>query len=105
MGYYTGLGIDFNYFLYSSPTQEVRDSNEELLIETYYKSFANTLRQKNFDESRIPTMQDVKNEIKAYEFYGEVSFKCFNPNKTYLKLFCRNFFSGRYFANHFYGEK
>jgi hypothetical protein len=69
IGFYSSLGIDFNYFLYTSPSVEVRSSCEEEFLKTYYGALAGNL--KKFDYPKIPTFDDVKAEIKRYEFYGE----------------------------------
>jgi hypothetical protein len=64
------LGIDYNYFFYTSPSQVVRDQFDVQLFEVYYSSFSETLRRCNF--SKVPTKTEVKNEIRKYEFYGEI---------------------------------
>lgn len=66
------MGIDFNYFFNSSPKQEVRDKYEDILIESYHTSLAQMLKKLNY--SPIPTLNDVKNEIKSHQFYGEYFF-------------------------------
>jgi hypothetical protein len=64
------LGIDYNYFFYTSPSQDVRDKFDEKLFEDYYSSFSETLKHCNY--SKVPTKTEVKNEIRKYEFYGEI---------------------------------
>jgi hypothetical protein len=65
------LGIDYNYFFYGSPSQDVRDRYEEELFEAYYSAFSETLKRCN--HSKIPRRTEVRNEIRKYEFYGELS--------------------------------
>jgi hypothetical protein len=73
IGFYSSLGIDFNYFLYTSPSVEVRGSCEDEFLETYYEALAGNL--KKLDYQKIPTFDEVRAEIKRYEFYGE--FFCY----------------------------
>lgn len=69
------MGIDFNYFFYSSPLQEVRDKHEDLLIECYHKLLSETLIALDYERCKVPTLEDVKDDVKAYQMYGELNLK------------------------------
>lgn len=75
------MGLDFNYFLYTSPKQEVRDNHEDLLIEVYHKNLTETLVRAQY-ASKIPTIDVVKREILNYKFYGECEGQIFRCNNN-----------------------
>lgn len=64
------MGADYNYFYYSSPTQEVRDNYEDELVELYHKSMEEILIKLKY-RSKVPTLNDVKRNIKNYDLFGE----------------------------------
>lgn len=68
MSYFTSPGLDINYFLCTSPTNEVREKKVDALIETYYNHFSKTL--KNLSKQQY-TIEDIKKEIRSREFYGK----------------------------------
>lgn len=69
------MGIDLNYFLYSSPKQEVRDNNEDYLIESYHTSLSEVLLKLKY--SKVPSLRDIKQNIRDFQFYGK--YKEFIP--------------------------
>lgn len=64
------MGVDLNFFFYSSPSQEVRDDYEDALIESYQKYLAETLTRLQY-KSKIPTLSDVKKSFIDFSFYGK----------------------------------
>lgn len=76
------MGFDFNQFLYTSPTQEVRDNHEESLIIAYHMSLSETLKKSSFN-SDIPSLEDVKAEVKNLKLFGNENHKAKFTVETY----------------------
>lgn len=74
MFYYSSVAIDLNYFLYTSPENEVRENHWDEMIDVYCSSLFDTLRAHNYPDSKMPTFTDIQEELKLYEFYGKVNF-------------------------------
>lgn len=68
LSFFTSPGYDINYFLSTSPTNEVREKNVDALIETYYNNFSKTL--KNVSHMQY-SFEAIKKEIRSREFYGK----------------------------------
>jgi hypothetical protein len=73
MCFYTSPGIDINYFLCTSPKQEVRVQRRTDLINEYYGAFQETLLSLNYQN--IPTLKDLEADIRRKEFYGIYSME------------------------------
>lgn len=67
MSHFTSPGLDINYFLSTSPTNEVREKKVDVLIETYYDNFSKIL--KNSSDTHYG-FEALKKEIRSREFYG-----------------------------------
>ncbi|KFB53865.1 AGAP010766-PA-like protein [Anopheles sinensis] len=70
ISFYTSPGIDLNYVLANCPNYETRTRLDEL-IDVYYRSFSATLRQLQYHT--VPTMEQVRREIRRMEFFSLVS--------------------------------
>lgn len=67
MSHFTSPGLDVNYFLSTSPSNDVREKKVDQLMEIYYDNFAKTLKNgSNLQYS----LDAVKKEIRSREFYG-----------------------------------
>lgn len=66
--HYTTPGMDLNYFINTSPNNEIRQNQSDQLIQMYYNEFASTLAHLNL--LKIPTLEDLYREISRCEFYG-----------------------------------
>lgn len=64
------MGIDWHYFMVTSPTIEVRENHTADLLQTYYDSLQQTLKTEKFDESKIPTFDQVSDEMRRFKFYA-----------------------------------
>lgn len=64
------MGIDWNFFMTLSPNNFVKAHHRELLLETYYSALVVALTNQNYDNSKIPTLKNVQDEVDNYEFYG-----------------------------------
>lgn len=71
------LGIDYNYFMNTSPTMEVRENHYEELMNFYYKIFSETLQRLNY--KNIPSFEDVKKEIVGSYSFGLFATACVLP--------------------------
>ncbi len=67
MSHFTSPGLDINYFISTSPTNDIRQNKIDMLIETYYNHFSKTL--KNLSDKQY-SLDVVKKEIQSREFYG-----------------------------------
>ncbi|XP_037031965.1 uncharacterized protein LOC119071237 [Bradysia coprophila] len=67
MSFFSSPGLDINYFLSTSPTNEVREKKVDVLIEVYYNNFSKIL--KNLSNQQY-SLEAVKKEIRSREFYG-----------------------------------
>ncbi|XP_055909080.1 uncharacterized protein LOC129943997 [Eupeodes corollae] len=69
-------GFDLNYFFYTSLQLDVLKTKRDQLIEIYYQSLRETLKELQHDF--IPSLEDIQNEIFKKELYGFfVSFAFF----------------------------
>lgn len=68
MSYYSSPGIDLNYFINTSPHNEIRESQIDEILHVYYENFSAIL--KSLGVKHIPSMNDVRNEIERCEYYG-----------------------------------
>ncbi|XP_049300057.1 uncharacterized protein LOC125772397 [Anopheles funestus] len=72
LSFYTSPGLDLNYTLATCPNYETRSRLDEL-IELYYASFKATLEHLEYDARPIPTLDDVRREIRRMEFFALMS--------------------------------
>lgn len=70
MSFYTSPGYDINYFLSTSPTNEVRENHVDNLIENYYNNFSRILTKLTTTHHSLDAL---KKEIESREFYGKIS--------------------------------
>lgn len=68
MCYFSSPGIDVNYFLNTSPQNEVREFDRDDIINDYYRNFSHTLSDLNV--KNIPSKAMLDKELNAYDFYG-----------------------------------
>lgn len=68
MSFYSSPGIDLNYFINTSPKNEVRELKYDRIIEFYHASFANAL--KTAGSTKNITLDQMRKEISTREFYG-----------------------------------
>ncbi|XP_058053855.1 uncharacterized protein LOC131205673 [Anopheles bellator] len=66
---YSSPGVDLNYALANCPNYEARSRLDEL-IEVYYRSFSDTLRQLHY--RLVPSLAQVRREIRRMEFFSLV---------------------------------
>ncbi|XP_055677686.1 uncharacterized protein LOC129786593 [Lutzomyia longipalpis] len=69
--HYTSPANDVQYFLNTSPKNEIRESRREDLIRVYYASFERTLSDLN--HRVIPTFDDLLVEMRKKEMFGFMS--------------------------------
>uniref|UniRef100_A0A182KFL6 CHK domain-containing protein n=1 Tax=Anopheles christyi TaxID=43041 RepID=A0A182KFL6_9DIPT len=72
ISFYSSPGVDLNYVLANCPNYETRSRLDEL-VELYYGSFRDTLEQLQYTTRPIPSLEDVRREIKRMEFFALVS--------------------------------
>uniref|UniRef100_A0A182W9L8 CHK domain-containing protein n=1 Tax=Anopheles minimus TaxID=112268 RepID=A0A182W9L8_9DIPT len=72
ISFYSSPGLDLNYVLATCPNYETRTRLDEL-IEVYYGSFRATLERLEYNARPIPTLDDVRREIRRMEFYALMS--------------------------------
>ena len=68
-GYFGSLGIDLNYFIYSSWHKDVFINHKDELIAGYHQVLSETLAKLNYDQ-KIPSLQDVHDEIRLKNEHG-----------------------------------
>lgn len=68
MSYYSSPGLDLNYFINTSPCNEIRENQIDDILHVYHDNFSVIL--KSLGVKHIPTMNDVRNEIERCEYYG-----------------------------------
>ncbi|KAJ8896232.1 hypothetical protein PR048_001575 [Dryococelus australis] len=69
MPYVTSPVIDLLYFLYTSPSPEVRAAHKDDLLTWYHASLSDTLHKLGHP-APYPTLQELLNEMERREFYG-----------------------------------
>jgi Ecdysteroid kinase-like family len=80
--YYATPSYDLNYFLWISPSPQVRENHWTDLVEVYYKSLSETLTSLN--AAFVPTFDDLMVEMKKKLFNGKVNLA---SHLKILKLF------------------
>ncbi|KAL5277994.1 hypothetical protein ACFFRR_002938 [Megaselia abdita] len=75
--FYGSPGCDINFFLNSSVKLEILQKFRESFVETYYNAFKTTLEDCNYD--KIPTLADIKNQVKSRERVGLFALFAFLP--------------------------
>lgn len=68
MSYYSSPGLDLNYFINTSPSNEIRENQIDDILHVYYDNFSAVL--KSLGAKHIPSMSDVRIEIERCEYYG-----------------------------------
>lgn len=68
LSFYTSPAIDINYFLHTSPSNGVRQTEREDILVKYYEQFNRTLE--NSIVLNVPTKSMLDSELKEYDFYG-----------------------------------
>ncbi|XP_063223096.1 uncharacterized protein LOC134531331 [Bacillus rossius redtenbacheri] len=69
MPYVTSPAVDLLYFLYTSPSPEVRAGHRDDLLAWYHASLTGTLRVLGHPEL-LPALQQLRHEVRRREFYG-----------------------------------
>lgn len=69
--YYSSPGIDLNYFIYTSPTIELREKKYNELINIYYDQLALTLDA--MKSKFIPKIDDIHQEMKRCQYYAAIA--------------------------------
>ena len=69
--YHSSPGLDLNYFIYTSPTIEVREIKRDEIIKKYHSSLSDTLKKNKFNPKKIPSLDDIQQEVKNFRLYGE----------------------------------
>lgn len=72
-----------NFFLHTSVPLELLKTRRDDLIECYYKSFAETLEFLRY--SPMPSLDDLKYELRSRELYGLFALFGFLPMVTLPK--------------------
>ncbi|XP_052889969.1 uncharacterized protein LOC128298264 [Anopheles moucheti] len=72
LSFYSSPGVDLNYALANCPNFETRPRLDEL-VEVYHASFKATLEYLEYDARPIPTLEDVRHEIRRMEFFALMS--------------------------------
>lgn len=80
MNFYGSPGCDLNFLLNTSIRLNLIEDRREDLINAYYKSFSETLEFLHYD--KIPTLEDLKFELRARELYGLFALFGFLPIVT-----------------------
>ncbi|XP_073832379.1 uncharacterized protein [Musca autumnalis] len=83
LSFFGSPACDLNFFLNTSVQLDIIKTKREELIETYYKTFAETLEYLRYDA--IPTMDDLKYELRSRELYGLFALFGFLPMVTIPK--------------------
>lgn len=74
--FYSSPGVDLNFAISNCPNLETRSRTDEL-ISIYHNSLSETLKSISYHS--IPTMAEIKHEIKRMEFYALVLVVSFLP--------------------------
>lgn len=72
MVYYSSPGIDTNFFLCTSPMNNVREKCYDTFIDIYCQSMLKTLKERS--NAQIPSLVELKDNITSREFYGNFIF-------------------------------
>lgn len=68
MVYYSSPGIDLNYFIYTSPANELRVEKYNELINIYYDQLTLTLDAMR--SKYIPKIEDIHREMRRCQYYA-----------------------------------
>jgi hypothetical protein len=66
---YTTPVLDLLYFIYSSPSEDVRSEYTEFLLETYHKEMHNILKVLGCEHHKF-TIEELKKEFEEKSFFG-----------------------------------
>ncbi|XP_005184680.1 uncharacterized protein LOC101898023 [Musca domestica] len=102
LSFYGSPACDLNFFLNTSVQFDILTTKRDELIETYYKTFAETLEYARYES--IPTLDDLKYELRSRELYGLFALFGFLPMVTIPKELS-NDASIEAFANEDYAAK
>ncbi|XP_039959787.1 uncharacterized protein LOC120774316 isoform X3 [Bactrocera tryoni] len=83
LNFYGSPGCDLNFFLNTSVRLNVLKDRRDDLINVYYKTFKETLEYLHYEN--IPTLDDLKYELRARELYGLFGLFGFLPLITMPK--------------------
>ncbi|XP_063227492.1 uncharacterized protein LOC134533773 [Bacillus rossius redtenbacheri] len=76
--YYGSPVIDLQYFLYSSPSPEVRSDHTDRLLEWYHSSLSETLARLGCGDL-CPSFEDIRLEMDKRSFMGLITAVCVMP--------------------------
>ena len=83
LNFYGSPGCDLNFLLNASVRLNLRKERRDDLINVYYKTFKETLEFLHYEN--IPTLEDLKYELRSRELYGLFALCCFLPIVTMPK--------------------
>ncbi|XP_054087223.1 uncharacterized protein LOC105215606 [Zeugodacus cucurbitae] len=83
LNFYGSPGCDLNFFLNTSVRLNLLKERRDDLINVYYKTFKETLEFLHYDS--IPTLEDLKYELRSRELYGLFGLFGFLPIVTMPK--------------------
>ncbi|XP_015190308.1 PREDICTED: uncharacterized protein LOC107073906 [Polistes dominula] len=69
---YTSPALDLQYFLSTSPNDDVYENKKDTLINEYYTTLCNTMKQLNC-KTQPPSMEKLQKQIKDYEIVAMIS--------------------------------
>uniref|UniRef100_T1HHK8 CHK domain-containing protein n=1 Tax=Rhodnius prolixus TaxID=13249 RepID=T1HHK8_RHOPR len=79
MCHWNSYAFDVIHFLYVSLQYELRLSQYEKLIEAYHESLLFTLKFYDYDSEKIPSLQDVFDELQQKSFYAFICLAAILP--------------------------
>lgn len=77
---HTSPGVDLNYSLVNCPTFEVRETRIDDLISEYHTTLKAALEAAGY--AKVPTLMDVKHEIKRMSYFGRMCTTWTSYRKT-----------------------
>lgn len=80
MSYFCSPACDINFFLNTSVQYDILVNQRDDLINIYYESFSGTLKSLNYHN--IPTIEDLRKELRERETYGLFGLFGFLPVVT-----------------------
>lgn len=75
-------GIDLNYFMYGSLSEDARVSSKTKLIKIYHQTLSETLAKLNYKQ-RLPSLHDIHVEFLKTGMNGFIAALCEAPLLTY----------------------
>lgn len=78
MPYFGSPGIDLNFFIYGSLTEDTRTSFSKKLLRAYHETLENVLNELNYSK-KIPTLHDIHIEVLKSGFNGLLAALCEVP--------------------------